>query len=62
MEELRTRLHKELLGVLEAEQKKEEGREAALKKAGEEEERKRLEKAFGIERARASEKIMKLSE
>ncbi|MDR3582050.1 MAG: hypothetical protein P4L67_02120 [Candidatus Pacebacteria bacterium] len=61
VEELRNRLHKELLGVLEFEQQKENEREELLKKATPEEQ-KRLEKMFGIERAKASEKIIRLSE
>ncbi len=48
--------------VLEAEQKKETEREEALKKATNEEEQKKLEKGFGIERAKASERIIKISE
>jgi len=62
VEELRAKLHKELLEVLEAEQKKEAEREEALKKAPNEEESKKLEKSFGIERAKASDRIIKMSE
>lgn len=62
VEELRKKLHKELLDILEAEQKKEGEREEALKKAPNDEEHKKLEKAFGIERAKASERIIKMSE
>lgn len=61
MKELRRKLHKEMLDVLEAEQKKEAEREQKLSSA-DDEERKRLEKSFGAERAKASNRIVKLSE
>lgn len=61
VEELRERLHKELLDVLEAEQKKEMEREEKLKIANEADKAK-LEKAFGIERAKASNRIVTMSE
>ena len=61
VEELRERLHKELLNVLEEEQKKEMEREEKLKKASPEE-LKKLENVFGIERAKASNRIVKMSE
>ena len=61
VEDLRERLHKELLDVLEAEQKKEVEREEKLKTANETDKAK-LEKAFGIERAKASNRIVTMSE
>lgn len=61
VEELREKLHKELLSVLEEEQRKEVEREEKLKGALPEEQ-KRLEGVFGIERAKASNRIVKMSE
>jgi hypothetical protein len=50
-----------LLAILEEEQKKEGEREMKLREVNDEAERKRLEKIFGIERARASERIVNAS-
>lgn len=58
---MRERLHKELLSVLEEEQAKEVEREERLNKASKEEQKK-LEEIFGIERAKASNRIIKMSE
>jgi hypothetical protein len=58
---LRERLHRELLSILEEEQEKEMEREEKLKKATPEEQKK-LENVFGIERAKASNRIVKMSE
>ena len=62
VEALREQLHKELLTVLEEEQKEEARREENLKAATNEEEQRKLELAYGIERAKASETIIKMSE
>ena len=59
--EKRAHLHRELLNVLESEQGKESEREQIFKNATENE-KVRLDKIFGIERAKASDKITKLSE
>lgn len=61
VDELRQRNNQELLMILEEEQKNEAEREAKLREVAEENERKRLEKIFGIERARASERIVNTS-
>jgi len=58
---MRQENNKQLLGILEEEQQKEAEREAKLRDITEEGERKRLEKIFGIERARASERIVNTS-
>ena len=47
--------------ILEDEQRNEADREYKLKQVADEEEKKRLEKIFGIERARASERIVNAS-
>jgi len=52
----------ELLELLNTEQKIEEEREKMLENIKSDEERKRLERIFGIERAKASGRIIKLSE
>lgn len=54
-------MHRELLSILEEEQEKEMEREEKLKKATPEEQKK-LENVFGIERAKASNRIVKMSE
>jgi hypothetical protein len=51
----------ELLGILEEEQRAEGWREAKLKEVTDPNERNRLEKIFGIERAKASERIVNTS-
>jgi hypothetical protein len=50
-----------MLDLLETEQKKEMEREEQLAEA-DDEEKKRLEKVFGVERAKASNRIIKMSE
>jgi len=52
----------ELLELLNTEQKIEEEREKMLDNIRDDEEKKRLERIFGIERAKASARIIKLSE
>lgn len=66
--ELRTKLHNELMQELEKEQERENERDEILKnvthllyKQATEDEKKRLDKMFGIERAKASERIVKIS-
>ena len=61
MEQIRQKHNQELLSILEEEQRNEADREGKLKQVTDEEERKRLEKIFGIERARASERIVNAS-
>ena len=58
---MRQKNNEELLSILEEEQRAEAEREAKLREVTEENERKRLEKIFGIERARASERIVNAS-
>ena len=60
--EIRNKLQRELLDILETEQKKENEREEILNSANDDDEKIKLEKRFGIERAIASDKIMKISE
>jgi len=62
IEELKMQQNAELLELLNTEQKIEEEREKMLNNIKENEEKKRLEKIFGIERAKASARIIKLSE
>ena len=52
----------ELMRVLEVETQAEALRENKLKQTGDETEMRRLEKIFGIERAKASEKIIMTSD
>lgn len=59
--ELRKRQNEELLNVLDEEQKKEEEREQRLAAASEPDKAK-LEKGFGLERAKASKRVVGLSE
>lgn len=61
VEMMRQQNNNELLAILEEEQKEEALREAKLREVTDENERKRLEKIFGIERARASERIVNTS-
>jgi len=58
VEELRRRQNEDLLLVLEQEQRNETDREIELTKVTDPNERRRLEQLFGVERARASERIM----
>ena len=59
---LKDRLNQELLTLLEYEQEQENERDSKLKEISNEEERQRLDKIFGIERARASNRIMQVSQ
>jgi hypothetical protein len=59
---LRRKQNEKLLMVLEEEQKAEEEREKKMREVRETGERQRLDKIFGVERARASDRIMKLTE
>ena len=59
---LRKKQNEELLKVLEEEQKREEQREKQLAGVTVDTERNRLEKLFGMERARSSQRIVSLSE
>lgn len=59
---LKDRLNQELLTLLEYEQEQENERDTKLKELSNEEERQRLDKIFGIERARASNRIMQVSQ
>ena len=61
IEMMRQQNNNELLAILEEEQKEEAQREVKLREITDENERKRLEKIFGIERARASERIVNTS-
>lgn len=61
VDELRARNNAELLNILEDEQRNEAEREAKLSQVTDDTERRRLEKIFGIERARASERIVNAS-
>lgn len=51
-----------MLKVLEEEQAAENGREDEMSKISDQQERKRLEKIFGMERAKAQARIQQLSE
>lgn len=62
VEELRRKQNEQLLAVLEEEQGMEEGREMTMRRVENSLERQRLEKMYGIERAKASERIMRLTE
>lgn len=61
VDELRQRNNIELLKILEDEQRAEAEREHKLLEVSDPSERNRLEKIFGIERAKASERIVKTS-
>ena len=58
----RRKNNEQLLAVLEEEQNMEEGRELTMQRVDNGAERSRLEKMYGIERARASERIMRITE
>jgi len=62
IEDLKMQQNAELLELLNTEQKIEEEREKMLENIKDDEEKKRLERIFGIERAKASARIIKLSE
>merc|ERR1712146_570367 len=59
--ELRRRQNEDLLLVLEQEQRNETDREIELAKVTDPAEQRRLENLFGVERARASERIMQMT-
>ena len=61
VEELRRRQNEDLLLVLEQEQRNETEREMTLANMNDAEERRKTEHLFGIERARASERIMQIT-
>lgn len=61
VEELRRRQNEDLLLVLEREQSNETEREIELTKVTDPAERRKLEQLFGVERARASERIMQIT-
>lgn len=62
VEELRVKQNCEMLRMLEHEQNEETEREVMMDSLSDTEERNRLEKLFGIERAKAQARIQKLSE
>jgi hypothetical protein len=62
LEEYKHKLNQNLLNKLAEEREKEDEREKALKHATDEDEKSRLEKQFGEERAEASNRIVKLNE
>ena len=61
VEQLRRQQNEDLLLVLEQEQRNETDREIELAKVTDPTERRRLEQLFGVERARASERIMQIT-
>ena len=61
VEQLRRQQNEDLLLVLEQEQRNETDREIELAKVTDPNERRRLEQLFGVERARASERIMQIT-
>ena len=61
VDELRKRFNDELLKILEEEQRKENLREETLRNILDVEEAMRMEKKFGIERAKASQRILDVS-
>ena len=61
VKKLREKLSKELLEVLEFEQKQEDERDKKLTEQKTDEDKQKLEKIFGIERARASNRIVNMS-
>ena len=61
VETIRQQNNNELLAILEEEQRQEADREVKLREVTDDQERKRLERIFGIERAKASERIVNTS-
>jgi hypothetical protein len=61
VEELRRSQNVELLDILKEEQRKESERESFLASVPDPSERRRLEKIFGVERAKASDRIMRIT-
>ena len=62
IEGIRQRHNEQLLRVLEQEQEQEERRERILRGIKDEEERRRLDRVFGLERAKSSQRIMRITE
>ena len=62
MDEYRYNLNQELLKVLTEEREKEANREQILSKIKSKEDKEKYEKIFGVERASASDKILKYNE
>lgn len=62
VDELRLRYNKELMDILEQEQERENEREQQIQTLSNPQEAEALEKEFGIERARASQRIIEASE
>lgn len=61
VEDYRLKLNEDLLALLSDERQKDENREKTIKENNNFDSRKKLEKAYGIERAQASFKIIKLN-
>lgn len=61
LEELRRKQNEELLQILEEEQRAEDEREATLAQVDDPSQRKRLEKIFGVERAKANDRIINIT-
>ena len=61
LEEFKRKQDEEIIGILEEEQKLEKEREEKLEACPDEEARKEMEEQFGIERAKASKRIVKKS-
>lgn len=62
IENFKMQQNHEMLMVLEEEQANEANREETMKKVADPKEKKRLEKIFGLERAKAQARIQELSE
>lgn len=62
LDNIREKNNREILAILAEEQANEAQREAKLREVRDEAEKNRLEKIFGIERARASERIVSTSD
>jgi len=61
IQDIKDHLNQELLTLLDYEQEQENDRDSKIKEVADSEEKQRLEKIFGIERARASNRIMQVS-
>ena len=61
IQDIKDQLNQELLTLLDYEQEQENDRDAKIKEIADSEERQRLDKIFGVERARASNRIMQVS-
>jgi len=62
LDDYRKKLNKQLLNLLTEEKKKDEEREKIFSQATNDNEKKRLNKIFSIERAQSSQKIAKFNE